>query len=997
MKIQKSKKKPLIILLSVLLAVVIVISSAAALLFVLSKQDKAKVIDKTEDVISPNDGNNESDTQKGHGQSPSPEKDQSYADAARKEAAKHEDVAVFSSSVELFTDESAEEVNDSVVKITKLTSGVSMEIADGSDFETLGIGDIFFLDGDEDSPFMEPYIGKIVSVDDGEEINSYVIETPQFDEVFDVLKLEGSTSLTADNLVSVEAMPGVTYEIVDDSDAEHMSGDKKYSIGKLGNIGKGDTVALDDDEPKFEIGIDGDVVSPGVVITEDAIRFNLTVDLLEAFGLNKDSSVDFQEVYDEASNHDTVNVYTTSTGSCYHRESCPCVTRSIFEVKLKEACDEGFSPCFLCNPPIYKKEGMTNADKSLELKGSLGLENLDVVKNINWDILSADGLQDLSFFVTGKVVADVRVEANGKFEFGGATTGFTAPLNILKTQGLDQKTFPLFFLSYDGKFNTTVIGKDPMGKGANDRITAMTSAAPISIGLIVYVDVEGNVSLGATVGLKYEKSFSAGAVLFEKGKWVGEFDGDASDGELTPIVEIEAKGDADIHFGCSLNLYVFNVNPLEIALMQTGAEAEGSFKVSFANAEGENPFSGSFHARAYLKLLGVNFNIKANLDIVLDDLELALKGDWLWKDITIAEWGTKNPTRFTDSMSYTHITADDGEAVYYKDTDGALVKETDSERLKLYTDGFFSICGIDSSYIYLLRHDTETGNYEMFRVSKSEAGISKKIADDVVNCLTFDSGSIYYIESFNKTQILKLDRNSLEDEVFCDLDTDVVFMEKQDDNFYVMRENDSAFASFFGGGPYCMLVDPDGNVIEDYGDSPSVEHYSLNKFDNYIYAVRLVSNGYLRNSASEVRWLSPDKSSNIVINCAPNTGWNPLEEGIFTVEQIYSPEYSYKLVFYRAEDGSKCDVTNVSSGQSLFTVCHSESGDWYFFDQTSTELILYRMNADFSVKTVVKTFDLSTLNVNLTDCSMKLVNNRIYFYTMPNAYESTVLYRYDLV
>jgi hypothetical protein len=102
-------------------------------------------------------------------------------------------------------------------------------------------------------------------------------------------------------------------------------------------------------------------------------------------------------------------------------------------------------------------------------------------------------------------------------------------------------------------------------------------------------------------------------------------------------------------------------------------------------------------------------------------------------------------------------------------------------------------------------------------------------------------------------------------------------------------------------------------------------------------------------------------------------------------------------VFYRAEDGSKCEVTNVSSGQSLFTVCHSESGDWYFFDQTSTELILYRMNADFSVKTVVKTFDLSTLNVNLTDCSMKLVNNRIYFYTMPNAYESTVLYRYDLV
>ena len=104
-----------------------------------------------------------------------------------------------------------------------------------------------------------------------------------------------------------------------------------------------------------------------------------------------------------------------------------------------------------------------------------------------------------------------------------------------------------------------------------------------------------------------------------------------------------------------------------------------------------------------------------------------------------------------------------------------------------------------------------------------------------------------------------------------------------------------------------------------------------------------------------------------------------------------------KIVLYRASDGSRVDVTDVSSDQAFFTLCQSGDGEWYFFDQTDSEMILYVMSSDFTNKTELKTFSLDTIHYNLSDCSMTLMNNRIYFYTMPDNQTSEVLYRYDII
>ena len=1005
MKLKKTKK-PLIIFLAVVLAVVLIFSSVSVLFYVMSRQGKAVIIDKTAPSAQADSSTPSGDTNDPSNGADLPVEDNgTYVSEIidkLESSGDDSDAIVLTSGVSLFTDECSEEINDSVLKISKLASGIRLDIEDGTEFEELGVGDIFFLDGNEDTPFSEPYIGKISSVDDREEVNSYVIETPMFDEVFDVLKIDMDETLTADDITSIQAMPGVNINYINTGDDSDTSGEAaplsasgdSFTVSKLGDIGSAENEFCDNDKDVDlnldldDESIEGEVeIGPGgigVKVEDKGVYITFDVDLLEAFGKKSDDSVEYQEVYDEASNHDTVLVYTTKTGTCYHRESCMCVSRSKIEMKLKEAVDEGFDVCFLCNPPLYKENGKTNKDQELKLTGSFGFDNLDVVTVFDWDILSGKGFENVSFDITGDFVVDVDLKYNNKFEFGPTATGFTSPYNVLSAKGLDQKVFPLLFISYNGVFNAPIYGK-----GVNDKITAVTAPAPLTVGVIVYMDLSGNITFSSTLSFDYERSFSAGMTIFEKGEFVPDLHVDLSEGNPEVKFEAELKGDADAHFGCSVNLYIFNINPLEIGIVKFGTEAEGALKLAFPDDDGGLPFSGSYNVRLYLKLISVDLNIKTKLDVGPLDLDMSLKGDWLWKDITLKQWGSKNPTRYSeDTMSYSHITAKDSEAVYYKDTDGALVRETSGERKKIYTDGFYTICGIDATYVYLLQNDTETGNYEIRRVKKTDGAINKVIADDVVNCLTIDESNIYYVDSFNRTQIMKLDRNTLESEMFCNFSSNVVYMVKQDDGFYTMRES-SSFSSWFGGGPICMLLNEKGEVVEDYGEYPSVAEYNLSKFDKYIYAVRLVSSGYLRNSASEVRWANHDISSSIVINCASGTGWNPTEAGIFTVENNSNSDDPYKIVLYSAEDGSKSDVTTVSNSQSFFTLCQSDTGEWYFFDQTETDLNLYRMSEDFSTKNIVKTFDLATMNVNLSDCATQLVNNRLYFYTMPSEGECT--------
>ena len=65
-------------------------------------------------------------------------------------------------------------------------------------------------------------------------------------------------------------------------------------------------------------------------------------------------------------------------------------------------------------------------------------------------------------------------------------------------------------------------------------------------------------------------------------------------------------------------------------------------------------------------------------------------------------------------------------------------------------------------------------------------------------------------------------------------------------------------------------------------------------------------------------------------------------------------------------------------------------------DQTETDLELYRMDVSLAQKEKIDTISLEEIPCDMENCMMELVNNRIFFYTMPSWSDSEVLYRYNL-
>jgi hypothetical protein len=45
------------------------------------------------------------------------------------------------------------------------------------------------------------------------------------------------------------------------------------------------------------------------------------------------------------------SIYVTRTGKRYHRANCRYLARSKFEMSLKEAKQQGYTPCKVCRPP----------------------------------------------------------------------------------------------------------------------------------------------------------------------------------------------------------------------------------------------------------------------------------------------------------------------------------------------------------------------------------------------------------------------------------------------------------------------------------------------------------------------------------------------------------------------------------------------------------------------------------------------------------------------
>ncbi len=951
MKDKKHSRKRIKWIVSMIVACSILLGSGAGYL-ALSYQTQAVINDHTQTVVEPEEGSG-NDTEGDSGDT----------------------AAVLSSSVKIFTGAEASKINASIGGIQVTNTGLFMDVASGTAFDALGIGDIFFLEGTESSPLGETYIGKISSVSvEGDDV-SYLIETPMVDEVFDVLRFDYEQMLTTENITDIETLEGVKVTKTD-SVSSHFT--------KLSSSGSELAAPL-----LYSTSNETAAVPLASASSTEGLLFDYDIDLFELFGLDSDKSSDFQEIYD-ITEGGSIKVYRTTTGICYHRENCACVGRSKYEMTLAEAVDEEFEPCNLCNPPLLSDKGVSNFDAKLKLEGKIGLESIDFGMDYDWDILNGEGLENLSISANGNFLAQAKLTANLEYEFSGRTTTISLPLQTLKLQGLKEKLFPIAFIGYNGSMTPVVSG--------NESIRALTGAVPVTIGITVYVDLSGNVSIGASAYFNYSQSFDYNNDVVKNGEWIFEQNVETSP-SFQAGLEAEASGDADVHLGCSVSLYVFNLNVVELAAAKVGAEAEGTIKLEYttdSQTKGENAITGSYYMRMYYKLLELNIKLKTKIKVwSIVNWSSTVDYTYTYMDKTIAEWGMKSPTRYQPGvMKYTALTAQDADAVYYKDTDGKLIRETEGYKTVIYDKEFFSICGIDESYLYLLVPN-DNGVYDIYRVT-TDGSANKRIAEDISNCLTIDETYIYYVSDFDASTICRLNREYLKEDTFVTFSNRVKYMTAQGDGFYIVTDEDSIFSTLLGGSPNYFLVDRSGNVTEEYGKNPEIINYCLSGYKSYYQAAKMISSGYLRSTASEIYWMS--KGKDLTVLAEGVSGWNAKEAGIFTTKNNdKTGGEPYKIVLYRASDGTAKDVTEVNSNQAFFTLCQSSGGDWYYFDQTDTEMILYAMDANFTSKRIVKTFSLSELPCSLSDCGMTIMNNRIYFYTMPDSRTSTVLYRYDIV
>ncbi len=892
-------------------------------------------------------------------------------------AAGDEPAAVLSESVKVFAGDDATSINSSVQKIESKRDGTAIIFRDAvpEQLTQLGSGDIFYLEGNADTPFGQTYIGKVKSIDKGAASNVLIAENPMFDEVFDTLAFDIKETLTADNLSSVDTAEGVTYQLVDNVES-HIS-----SLSSGGSAqAPVDTLAY---HP---------VKSPSVgnLATKPELLFDFDIDLLKVLDLKTDrpkSQVQYANQEGER-----VAVYRTTTGECYHTEKCPCVGLSKFKMTLTEADTEGFSPCFLCNPPLLKSDdGVLRADAKLNLKGKVGIQNIDIAITNNFDIIEYGGFKDLGIDVQGNVIADATLESYLNLDFGGRTTVMTLGNNI-KLEGLNEKLFPLAFAAYNGSFVPPVTG--------NPTIRTVTSAVPFTIGIMVYIDISGNVKLSSTANFNYNGHFSSKYEIIKDGQWIDQCTSSYIPSKSWRL-STELSADIDANMGCSLMFYVFNLNIIELAIAKLGVEAQGSLKLEAdsktISAENDNllsPVEFSYYARAYLKLLELTIKLKAKVNLLFGLVKIndEINYDWIFEDQTLKEWGTKLPTKFvSNEASFQAMTASDEDFRYYKDVSGALIKERKSDGYKsvLYSDSFFKICGIDNSFIYLLMNGEKA--YDLYRISKSD-GNSKMLVDAVTNCLLFDTYDIYYTSDFDPNTIVSINRETLKTKTFKTFDNKVELMMPQDSNFYIITMEESAFSFLFGADNFYYLVNQKGDVIKDYGKSPQVSDYYKKELSSYYEASKMTASGYLRSTAAEIHWMSLNAKNSVLAEGV--SGWNAKDAGIFTT--IDNDTTPFKINLYRAADGKAVKVTDVYSNQAFFTLCQDSRGAWYFFDQTETQLILYKMRSDFSAKEIVKTFELSEISYDLSKCSMEIMDNRLYFYTIPDEKTAHMLHRYDI-
>ncbi|OUP84201.1 hypothetical protein B5F07_08680 [Lachnoclostridium sp. An169] len=840
-----------------------------------------------------------------------------------------ENEGVLNKNVHVFMDEDADDVNAAVKSVEYGDDELILKFAENTEngLTGLGTGDIFWLEGGDSTPLQDTYIGKVVSNTIVGEERFVSIESPMIDEVFDQLYLDNEFQISAADIENIYTVEGVTITPVAAIQADFMEDA--------------------DTEP-----------------SENATEVqNMSAEISKKYvGSDSTVSADLGSII--------LNINADLT-------------------ELLDALEDGKQKSSEEDEENDKKKISAEAGTKCKVTGKLGLEDLKLKFTFDFD-KEQYGIRELSAGVSGKQVLSAGIELGLSGEVSGKTTQEQI-LSFIKLQGLKQKVFPIAY--FDCSYNAPVYVSG-IGNTLNKNIEKRHEFMPLSCGFMVYIDIYGNLSLEMTAEYEYTNKFENKFVLVKDGNFIHTFEGNEDEPTVDYRVEVKAAADADVHLGTSALLYFFNINLVDVGIVKAGGEIQGngSLKVS-AQEETDEGLNASFYARIYAKILDIKACLKLSAKLWGFHVDAALEWEGTLLDLTVFETGQKRDTHFNEqTMSWEKMTAEDEEAFYYKGTNGKLLRESKNllSRDVIYEGDFFSICGLDQSYIYVLE-PVEDESYNVRRISK-DGTVTKVILEDVKYILRMEEDVFYYVPSFTDTQIYKLDRSTLKKEKFMEFDENVEIMAEEEENFLIATQEEDAFSWLVGPDIRYYLVTVDGVEIAMYEDDLTPQQCVKDDLGEYYVAFEIISNGYLRETASRGYWLSADE--NFYVEAEGISGWHPTEVGILT--ELDNENGDYNVILYQASDGNPRIITTVNSRTAFFTFVQDKSGNWYYMDQTDTELELYRMDPSFTSKTKIATVSLEEIPCNMEACSMEIVENRIFFYTMPSWSESEVLYRYNL-
>lgn len=885
-----------------------------------------------------------------------------------------ENSAKLSSLVKVIGEENANNVNAGIVSLetnSDSTISITLNSVGAPEFENYEKGDIFILDGNSETPFGEVYVGKIVSKTTDSSGNLIVkTENPTLDEVFDEVHIDETTLLTEENIDNIATADGISVRFVDDLDAEMTNVSDQgtdYKVTYLDGINYDDaklvqTTDLANANASFVIEIDTGL--------EYDFRTKQLTTKAKA-DITNEVNAELLNGYEE---------YSSDNSESYNYEN---------KTEAQQASDTG--------------SASISSKIELGLSGKIGIENLSSTLDFDFDIFKG-GVQDLSWEFGGKAVANLGIDGKYEGSIGGEETSNTfGDKNIyaIKCEGLSKKTFPIAYIDFTG----TQLQFDQVYQGI--------AFMPVACGVMIYSDIEGNITVSFSTSVEYSNEFNYKLTVFEDGKLCSDMIDFTTEETGKAEFKFAAKLYTDFTFlGFSGLISVCNINLLEVGLIDLGVEAEAEFTVnlvsnltkaedgtySWVKDEENSSVDASGYLRGYFKSVELRLRLKlASLGVDEDSflyLNKDLSYDFTAIDLTLFETGTKTATSYDPGyMEYSLVTASDSDFDYYKEysektSSSKLIKRNRAlQTEELDTDGdFIGICGIDAGYVYVFKTGA-SGGYDVYRVAKDGIKEKNKVVISGADTVLYeDEKNFYYVDKDDINKIKSLNRSTLKTDTLQEFEKGMkpFYMEDAGTMFYVACEDTEDNISWIFGEPaveYYYVNESSTDVMpaENLYTRPSKYSYTISSTIVGKTLLRGTSSAYYMNTGAGT------------IQIETTVGWNELEDGVFTVEEADGINTMY---LYSASDGSKKSVSEVNNGNALWTVVKGSDGYYYFLDQSENGVGLYKLDISSSTKTLVKQYD--DFNINLDVCGVARLGSTLFFYEMPNDNTLNVKYRYTI-